>query len=250
MQHLDPDRLVLLALGESLADEAESNHLVDCTACHNELDAMRHIAELGAATQDLRELARPPQRVWQRIEAEVLETRAPAAPAAAPPRWGRRPAERRARPEPRRPAWVRPLLVAAAAAVIGVAGTVAVTRFTADRPPEPRVTASAALSPLPTAPGSAAGAARVLTSPGQPEELHLHVQGLPLSSGYYQVWLINPDTKAMFPLGALGATEDALLPLPGTVNLNDYKLVDVSAEQYDNNAAHSGKSLLRGTLTS
>jgi len=38
------------------------------------------------------------------------------------------------------------------------------------------------------------------------------------------------------------------LPLPSTVDLKDYRLVDVSAELYDGNAAHSGHSLLRGSL--
>jgi hypothetical protein len=42
---------------------------------------------------------------------------------------------------------------------------------------------------------------------------------------------------------------EALLPLPRNVDLQAYSVVDVSAEQYDNKPAHSGDSLLRGTLT-
>ena len=40
-----------------------------------------------------------------------------------------------------------------------------------------------------------------------------------------------------------------VLPLPPGADLNRYRLVDVSAEPHDGDAAHSGKSLLRGTLT-
>ena len=71
MQHLDPDRLVILALGESTEDAAESDHLAGCTDCRTEIDAMRHVAALSAETQDLRELPPPPDRVWQAITAAV-----------------------------------------------------------------------------------------------------------------------------------------------------------------------------------
>ncbi|WP_435820075.1 hypothetical protein [Micromonospora purpureochromogenes] len=54
----------------------------------------------------------------------------------------------------------------------------------------------------------------------------------------------------MFSIGVLrDPSGDALLPLPPNVDLQAYSVVDVSAEQYDNKPAHSGDSLLRGTLT-
>jgi hypothetical protein len=127
-------------------------------------------------------------------------------------------------------------------------GTLLVTRLS-DRPPQSRVMARAELSPPPAAPGDATGAARVLTAVGQPATLDLQVGGLPPPTGYYQVWLIDPTTRARFPLGALGATRHASLPLPGTVDLTAFREVDVSAEDYDSNAAHSGTTVLRGTLT-
>ena len=80
-------------------------------------------------------------------------------------------------------------------------------------------------------------------------QLHLHVANLPRVPGYYEVWLINPTTMQMFSVGTLGDDSDALLPLPANVDLRIYSVVDVSAEQYDNKPAHSGDSLLRGTLT-
>jgi anti-sigma-K factor RskA len=82
------------------------------------------------------------------------------------------------------------------------------------------------------------------------ERLHLHVTGLPPDAGYYEVWLIDPDTSQMVSVGVLRAGGDELLPLPPTIDLRRYRLVDVSAEQYDGDVAHSGRSLLRGTLAS
>lgn len=64
-------------------------------------------------------------------------------------------------------------------------------------------------------------------------------------SGYYEVWLINPQNMEMFSVGVLGGGSDVLLPLPPNVDLGQYSVVDVSAEQFDNNTAHSGDSLLR-----
>jgi hypothetical protein len=63
------------------------------------------------------------------------------------------------------------------------------------------------------------------------------------------VWLIDPDSMEMTAVGQLGDSGDVLLPLASTTDLRKYRTVDVSAEQYDNNQAHSGESLLRGQLT-
>ncbi|MEU8615464.1 hypothetical protein AB0C29_46530, partial [Actinoplanes sp. NPDC048791] len=49
MQHLDPDRLVLLALSEETADTDESVHLAECPGC------ARRAAELKGITLRLRE---------------------------------------------------------------------------------------------------------------------------------------------------------------------------------------------------
>lgn len=231
MQHLDPDRLVLLALSEEAADTDESVHLAGCPGCSAEIDELRHVAELGAETQGLRALPPPPDRVWAGIEAA---TTAPV----------RRLPQRRAR------SWKLPVLAAAAAAVVAIAGTVVVQQLT-DRPAAPDVTAKAVLARLGDAPAAAGGGALVLGG----EKLRLNVRNLPLTNGYYEVWLIDPDdTKKMMAMGnlsgaALSGAADVVLPLPPGADLNRYRLVDVSAETYDGDAAHSGKSLLRGTLT-
>ncbi|MER6595830.1 anti-sigma factor, partial [Micromonospora purpureochromogenes] len=106
--------------------------------------------------------------------------------------------------------------------------------------------ASAPLAAYGRTPKDANGDARIFTD----GRLHLHVANLPDVPGYYEVWLINPTNMEMFSIGVLrDPSGDALLPLPPNVDLQAYSVVDVSAEQYDNKPAHSGDSLLRGTLT-
>jgi hypothetical protein len=241
VRHLDPDRLVLLAFSDSTAADDEAVHLAECAGCRAEIDALKHVVDLGAETQDLRDLPPPPDRVWTGIAAEVAR----AEPAPAPVvdlGEARRTGGRRRRP--RRPG---PALSAAAAAVLAIAGTVAVVRWT-DRPATPDVTASATLAPLEGVPPAAGGDARVLAG----DKLEVDVRNLPLTPGHHEIWLIDPDdTTKMQAIGALpGNTDVVQLPIPPGTDLNRYRLVDVSAEPNDGNSAHSGNSLLRGTLTS
>ncbi|MFC4145622.1 anti-sigma factor [Micromonospora mangrovi] len=257
MQHLDHDRLVFLALGESGAEDGEAAHLEGCDHCRTELESLQHVAGIGAETQGLGDLPEPPDHVWQGIMAEIRaaeelpslsERRGPQAPAAA--EGASAPAVTPVRP--RRPGrwsrWAVTAVTAAAAAAIGVVGTAAVLRSTdVDQPaPAPAVLASAPLSAYGSTPKDANGDARVLGD----NQLHLHVANLPKVPGYYEVWLIDPTTMKMFSVGTLSKDSgDELLPIPSNVDLRRFTVVDVSAEQYDNKPAHSGDSLLRGTLT-
>ncbi|MFG3552800.1 anti-sigma factor [Micromonospora sp. NPDC047557] len=271
MQHLEHERLVFLALGESDADSGESTHLDTCAHCRTELTALRQVAGLGVETQGLGDLPDPPEHIWQGIAAEIRAAEAvpsltearrqqaaeqatigqrpsgsPAGPAASgvagPGSGGRSRARRRAGWS----RWAATAVTAVAAAAIGVVGTVSVLRPDEPAPaPTPSVLASAPLAAFGSTPKSAQGDARVL----QNGQLHLHVANLPRVPGYYEVWLINPTNMEMFSIGTLGGDSDALLPLPPNVDLKSYSVVDVSAEKYDNNTRHSGDSLLRGTLT-
>ncbi|WP_410813161.1 anti-sigma factor [Micromonospora sp. 067-2] len=259
MQHLDHDRLVFLALGESQADSGESTHLDSCEHCRVQMRTLQHVAGLGTETQGMHELPNPPEHVWQGIVAEIRAAEdLPSLPASrrqstAEPTNGSagaggvsRSDRSRARRRGRWAGWAATAVTAVAAAAVGVVGTVAVLR--PDKP-EPAATqavvASAPLAAYGKTPKSAHGDARVL----EDGQLHLHVANLPRVPGYYEVWLINPENGKMFSIGTLGDNSDALLPLSSTVDLRSYSVVDVSAEQYDNNTKHSGDSLLRGTLT-
>ncbi|MCG5465025.1 anti-sigma factor [Micromonospora sp. MED01] len=276
MQHLDHDRLVFLALGESEADNGESTHLGTCALCRAEVASLQQVAGLGTETQGLADLPDPPEHVWQGIEAQVraaeagpllTETRRHRVPeqadtttteqadfttteqsfgAAAEATVTRLDPARRSRRGRGWSGWVATAVTAAAAAAVGVVGTVSVLRPDDPTPtPTPVVVASAPLAAYGATPPTATGDARVFRD-GQ---LHLHVANLPSVAGYYEVWLINPTTMEMFSVGTLGGGSDALLPLPPNVDLKSYSVVDVSAEQYDNNTRHSGDSLLRGSLT-
>ena len=239
MQHLDPDRLVLLALSEQ-TEPGEGDHLAECPVCRHDLETMRDVAALAADGQDLTDLPQPPERIWQAIEADIHA----AAPAATPAPVSDL-AERRERAKRRRSRWLIPLVAAAAAAVAAVVGTVAVDRW-ADRSNE-QVTARATLTPLTSVPAAAGGSVRVLAD-GQ---MQIDVRNLPLTTGYHEVWLIDPDDPAkMVAVGNLSDKAVVALPVPPGTDLNRYRLVDVSDEPHDGDAAHSGRSLLRGTLTS
>lgn len=175
-------------------------------------------------------------------------------PVSVPPgeRPGERPRGRRDRPGPGRGSraprrWLRSAALAAAAAVVAVVATIGAGDVI-ERTNQPAVTAHADLAAYGPTPAAAHGVARVLAGDGT-TQLHIHVADLPPSGGYYEVWLIDPATKQMISLGVIGTQTDVLLPLPSTVDLSEYSLVDVSAEPLDGNPAHSGDSLLRGTLS-
>ncbi|GIE29408.1 hypothetical protein Ait01nite_024530 [Actinoplanes italicus] len=238
MQHLDPDRLVLLALSEESEELTESDHLERCAGCRHDIASLREVAELGAESQELRDLPAPPERVWDAIEAGVARTAKPAVTAPVVSL-----ADHRHRRPRRR--WA-PLVAAAAAAVLAVAGTVAFDRFAGQRA-ERSVAARATLTPLPTVSADASGRVRVLTDGA----LEIDVRNLPLTTGFHEVWLLDPDDPTkMVAIGNLSGSRQDVLPVPPGTDLNRFRLVDVSDEPHDGDATHSGKSLLRGTLTS
>ncbi|MFX0593529.1 anti-sigma factor domain-containing protein [Melissospora conviva] len=272
MPHPEHDRLVFLALGEAAADAAESTHLASCAHCRAEVHTLRHVAGLGAGTRGLHDLPDPPEHVWQGIVAQVGA--AESAPAVPAPRPDPSPEERTpderdssgrtavGRPSDgegttlpmrsrRRGRWSRRAVTATtaiAAAAAGIVGTLVVVDTTGSSPdPEPArvVLASAPLAAYGATPSEARGEARVFDN----GRLHLHLTNLPEVPGYYEVWLINPRNMKMLSIGVLGDATDELLPLPPNVDLEEYSVVDLSAEAYDNDPAHSGNSLLRGTLT-
>lgn len=225
MRHLDPDRLVLLALAEDTAEPDETVHLAGCAECRDELDALNHVARAGADAGAVRELPPPPEHVWNGIQAAL-------APAPVP------------EPVVTRRRRLSPVLVGAVAAVLAVAGTLGVQRLTS---PAEDVTARAALAPLASAPATARGDVEVRAD----GEMVVDVTNLPLTTGFHEIWLLDPDdiTK-MVSLGNLPDGRRVVLPVPPGTDLNRYRLVDISDEAHDGDAAHSGKSLLRGVLTS
>ena len=220
MAHCDPQTLSLIAIGESPSPD-QAVHLISCDACREEWESMRSTVDVA---RDLHEgeFVSPPDHVWAAIAEQIAE---PSPVTALRPR-------RRIAP-----------FVAIAASLGLILGGVAVALIT--RPPAPQVIASAPLEPLATY--AASGMASIEVVDGA-EMLAVDVSGLPSTDGYFEVWLLAPDASSMIALGTLGPDERAVLPLPAGVSLADYPVVDISAEPYDGNPAHSTDSVVRGTL--
>lgn len=224
MAHCEPETLSLIALGEQpSADDAV--HLVTCDACRREWESLRDVADTARGLDD-DELLTPPPHVWAAISEEIAQS-SPDAGNVVPMR-----ARRSFAP------WL------AVAATVGLLlGGVAGVSLMRSAPAE--IVASVALEPL--ADYTATGSATVEAVDGT-EMLAVDVSGLPATDGYFEVWLLAPDASSMIALGTLGAGERATLPLPPGVSLADYPVVDISAEPYDGDPAHSSDSVVRGTL--
>ncbi|HEV2824797.1 MAG TPA: anti-sigma factor [Actinomycetota bacterium] len=62
---------------------------------------------------------------------------------------------------------------------------------------------------------------------------------------YYEVWLLDPEAGAVFPVGVLPPDGEARFTLPASV-VGRYRVIDVSLESDDGDPTHSKRSLLRG----
>jgi hypothetical protein len=267
MDHPDEETLALLALGEDVGGTAVAAHVAGCAGCRAELAALRRVTQAGrgagAAT-----LERPSDVVWARIAAELglpaepgVADGAPGTPVereatagtpvaaagtgvtgATPSAAGTGTAEpaagRAARPRRRRIVWV-----AAASFVVGVGGTIAVQNLAAPPPARTETLAAATLEPLPgwqtqgRATVREVGGRRVLTV-DLPDDT---------GAGYREVWLMDNGLTRLVGLGVLGGTQGQF-DLPADLDLREFRVVDVSAEPYDGNPAHSGDSIVRGKL--
>ncbi len=243
-EHVSADDLALRALGEELADVPES-HLAGCAHCQSELDQLRAVVTTARSVQPDDYPVPPPPSVWDGIVAELgLATGggagvAAGAAAAEPQVAGLPvPAARNRR---------RSVLLALAAGVVGLligVGATAVVTAGDDLP----VVASTELTVL--ADDSSGGDAEVLRE-GDGRVLELDVPTLtPDTKGFYEVWLLDEDAKRLVSIGLLDLSQGttARFAIPDDVDLATYPVVDVSVEPADGNPAHSGDSVVRGTL--
>ncbi|MGJ5831713.1 anti-sigma factor [Streptomyces ossamyceticus] len=146
-------------------------------------------------------------------------------------------------------AWLRrpALLIAAASLVVGALLGSAVTAWRLDDG-TPTAEASPANRLAPLAVPRAAGTVRLVRGPEAEREVTVTVTGLPRTDGYYEVWLMDRTHTRLVAMGVLGPDGTATLPLPTRIDLGRYPLIDVSAQEDDGNPAHSGTSVVRGTL--
>ncbi|MFI9155508.1 anti-sigma factor domain-containing protein [Streptomyces sp. NPDC053367] len=243
-EHLDPYELTGLALETGPRPTArQSRHLDRCAQCRSELDALRQVVRVAreVSTADLP--TPPPDRVWDAIVAELHPGTGPVRHDPGP----RPPADERSRGGQRR--LRRPaVLLAAASLAAGAALGSAVTRWGLDDHAAAAAAGpSASLAPLSAA--RAAGTVRVVDGDSADRrEVTLAVTGLPRTDGYYEVWLMDRSHTRLIAVGVLGPDGTATLPLPAGIDLAGYPLIDVSAQRDNGDPAHSGKSVVRGSL--
>ncbi|SDJ45146.1 Anti-sigma-K factor rskA [Frankineae bacterium MT45] len=256
------DAIVLGAFGERLSD-VDSAHQGGCLECMQERVSLAHIVQLARNPVESTAMsdARPPSSVWAGIAAELgldvdpspmnttsVEPAVEAVPLAAPDSVTPigRPAHRVQLNRSGR--WLL-ASVAAIALIAGVCGGYLLGHSrTTTRTVAVCATNQAALAQMPDGPAGASGEAAVACSASGPS-LRVTTSKLPLREGFYEVWLYAPTSGKMVAIGNLGANGTGAFTLPSGVDLREFHIVDVSAQQYNGNPAH-GQSVLRGPLTS
>lgn len=218
--HCD-DQLVGLLSGELDGDQTRQvvAHLRDCGDCTSELIAL-------AAAHGALEALRRSTRTTPAVVSEPVA--APLAPLVlpAPRRW----------------------LGAVAAALVLVAGslTVGVALTRAHHGGGPAV-ANVAMRAL-DAPHSASGQV-VVADAAQALQMNVSTTGLPTAPAnhYYEVWLLQPATNKMLPVGLLSPSGKAQFQVAKTI-MAQYSAVDISLQANNGDATHSKVSVLRGTV--
>lgn len=136
-------------------------------------------------------------------------------------------------------------LAAVAAAIVVLAGAVAAGLGLSGSGPAP--VARAALHPL-QAPAQASGKVIVTAAAGA-RDVEISTAGLPApgQGHYYEVWLLDPATLKMMPMGALPPSGQASFSVAAGLTAG-YSAVDISLQANNGNPVHSKVSVLRGTL--
>ncbi|WP_225803672.1 anti-sigma factor [Streptomyces sp. NK15101] len=241
MKHADEETLVMMALGEE-TDPTTSLHLHECDHCRQEYDSLRRIVSaMRTPAPAEHDLLPPPDHVWNSIAAELRIPHRHDSPRAhddttAP--------VRRPRPKNLRRSGRLTLALAACAALFGAASGSALTWWLT-RPGTPVVRTVADAKPLDSLRADSAGYAGLKDDTGR-RSLEITVKGLPRTSGYFEVWLMDRTHTKLVSMGVLGPDGHAVLPLPATIDLNEYPVVDVSVQAYDGRPDHSGDSIVRG----
>ena len=247
MDHLDPDRLVQLALDDRSAQDAGvRGHLDVCPACHQELEQLIHVVDLARESGEPAPVVLPAS-IWTGIADELGIGTASDRPPARVPEQRSAPSMAVSSERPSGRPVRRLLLAAAAVALLGLGvglGTVL------NRPAPAEVVAaqsSAALAPMPKGPPGAHGTA-IIAQHGDQYTLTVQARQLPLRQGFYEVWLYDPAADKMIAVGTLGSGGDGSFTLAPSIDLRSYSVIDVSAQDFDGNPAHQD-SVLQGTLT-
>ncbi len=245
MSHLDDEKIALIAMGEPAGSDADMEHLVECESCAAEVAAMSRVALVARSSVVEGDLESPPADVWSRIHGELGLTAAVAADPASEPESEAVVPQHRVRVRPRRRSgatvWI---LAASMALVVAIGAGVWIARTLT---PTSAVIASAELAAFPDHP-DAEGQARIDDDGDGRRTLTVTLDGDELVDGdYREVWLIREDGQALISLGVL-EDSSGTFRVPDGVDLDEYRLVDISFEPVDGDPAHSGDSIVRGEL--
>ncbi|MFF3484417.1 anti-sigma factor [Streptomyces sp. NPDC002701] len=274
MKHTDDETLALMAIGDD-PSPSSADHVRECAECARQLDALRHVVSTvrTPGLQD-HELLTPPPGLWDSITDELgisgqqgsagtgddAPGGDPGAVRGRPDRTGQDASAESgpavgsgppvtptdAVPKPRRPSRLAVALAACAALLGAAAGSGITWWVTQDRAGE---VASAEGRRLDSLRASSAGYARLSGNDGH-RTLDITVRGLPRNSGYFEVWLMDRTHTKLVSVGVLGPDGHADLPVPDTIDLSEYSVVDVSVQPYNGKPDHSGDSVVRGPYAS
>ncbi|GLK29266.1 hypothetical protein GCM10017608_32020 [Agromyces luteolus] len=266
MDHIEPDELAVLALDGREPEGAVRAHLDSCGPCAAEYASLARTVELGrdASFEGLEGLEAPPAAVWAGIHSELG-----LAPELAADPLGGSDAPRRA-PDlatparhvppsrPRTPAIAAPAArassrrwwpVAAAAAIVGLLAGIGIGVAVGGRGTVPEATTVLASAELDAFPGwDAVGTATVEEDAAGERTLLVDLSAEVPEGEVREVWLIRSDASGLVSLGLMDG-DSARLVVPAGIDLDEYPLVDVSAEPVDGDPAHSGDSIVRGELS-
>ena len=251
MQHCDPETLALAALEPETLVHKDQTHLQECKTCRSDYESLRNTVDIGRGGPT--ELVPPPPATWAAIAEATQTPRLRSIPGGADVSATTQADGDTAGPTRR--GW---LPLAAAAMIGAIVGGAAMTGMAVNQNNAPiaqpsatsSIVSTTALQPLPeggrdtTSTGNAA-----VGSTDSGKALEVSTAGLEQTDGYYEVWLIDPDTMKMFSIGSIAAgDQDSVLPIPAGVDLDQYSVVDISDEPLNGDPTHSKVSVLRGQL--
>ena len=279
MNHIEPDDLATLALDGGRPDGVTRAHLDECVECRTEYEALARTVELGRGAAE-QELEAPPSSVWAAIHGELgLSPDLAADPFATPEasatvteldRSVPPVADRSVPPvatvtaisddSVRRPVggpagdagsgarrrwWPIAIAAAAVGVVAGIALGVALAGLGVDQGASQTVVASASLEAFPG--WSTAGSAVLEEDDDGVRSIVVDLDAQVPATQVREVWLIRSDASGLLSLGLLDGSSGRFV-VPAGIDLDEFTLVDVSAEPIDGDPAHSGDSIVRGEL--
>ena len=256
MEHVDDEELALVAIGEPLTDPAVIDHVARCESCRHEIDALRSTVKVAKSSIGETALTPAPARVWQSVRAELglsadLEPVGQQADVEPSTTYGRphtlAPVSQLDRARESRSGirrFIVPVAAVAAAAALVAGGVLWGTSVPRDAG---QFVASAQLDALPAWVGASGQA--TITERGDGERIVTVSLDATVDDGVVrEVWLMTENIDGLMSLGYLTGTTGEFV-IPASVDLDQFSIVDISAEPVDGDPTHSGDSIVRGALT-